>query len=142
MDDTDVPADALTDLRSDNNELSVWAVGPDGPDLTRVLTAFASARNHLDKLDYALIDEDIAKSIPIMVNPSEAATPYSTANRLHRSLCQLSVKKIAKLAEAIMALDKKRISEKQIKTMLVDALKSGALDRTRIDPKLLSQLER
>lgn len=74
MDDADIPADALTDLRSDHNELSVWAVDPDGPDLNRALTAFASARSQLDKLDYALIDEDIATSISIMVNPSEAAT--------------------------------------------------------------------
>lgn len=40
----EIPADALTDLRADHNELSVWSVDPDnGTNLKMVLAALASS---------------------------------------------------------------------------------------------------
>jgi hypothetical protein len=139
--DEDIPADALTDLRSTNNELSVWAITTEVTDVSLALTAFASARANLDKLDYVLIDEGIPQSVSIRVDTCEGLTPCSSANHLHRNLAQLTVRKVSSLAVAIMALDKKRVTEKQVKTMLVEALNKGALDRNRVNPKLLSQLE-
>jgi hypothetical protein len=41
----------------------------------------------------------------------------------------------------MMPLNRVRIPEKRIKTLLVDALRSGALDRGRIQAKLLAELE-
>jgi hypothetical protein len=76
----DVPADALTDLRADNNELSVWRVEPDQSDLNTALAAMAANRERLDKLDYALIDEAILPGITTKSVCSEGRSPHLAAN--------------------------------------------------------------
>jgi hypothetical protein len=61
----DAPADALSDLRTENNALSVWIIESDHASLNMALAALASNREKFDKLDYTLIDEGILRSIPI-----------------------------------------------------------------------------
>jgi hypothetical protein len=138
----DVPADALTDLRTDKNELSVWSVEADGTNLDAVLAAVAANRHRLDKLDYTLLDE--ARLIPIQIKceRSEGITPHVTANgAMHRDLKELTVQKIAQLAKEMMPLTRVRVPETEVRGLLLEALKNGALDRGRIQAKLLSELE-
>lgn len=138
----DVPADALTDLRSDGNELSVWGVEPDRSNLNVALVAVASNRKRLEKLDYTLVDEAILPTIPIKCVPSEGGTPHPAANAtLHRDLVELAARKVADLAQKMMPLERVRIPEKQVAVLLRDALRSGAIDRARIEPNLLNELE-
>jgi hypothetical protein len=138
----DVPADALTDLRADHNELSVWRVEPDLANLDVALAALASNRHHLDKLDYTLLDEATLPGIPIKCVRSDGSTPYLAANAtVHRDLIELTVQKVARLAEQMIGLQRVRVSEKQVERLLREALERGALDRTRMASKLLSELE-
>jgi|ERR1017187_7088252 hypothetical protein len=139
----DVPADALSDLRSDQNELSVWRVEPDDPAiLNTALAALASSRQRLDKLDYTLLDEAILPAIPIKCLKSDGRTPHSTANgTLHWDLTELTAQKVLVIAVEMMPLKRVRVSQKEVKRLLCDALEKGALDRARIAPGLLSELE-
>jgi hypothetical protein len=138
----DVPADALTDLRAQNNELSVWMVEADRSNLDVALTAVASNRKILEKLDYTLLDEAILSTIPIKCARSEGSSPYLTANAtVHRDLVELTVQKIARLAHEMMPLKRVRVTRQEVGILLRGALRSGALDRARIEPKLLSELE-
>jgi hypothetical protein len=138
----EVPADALTDLRSENNELSVWSVEQDRSNVDTALAAAAGARKKLDKIDYTLIDEGILPGIRIKCVKSEGQTPHTTANTsMHHDLTELTVRKISDLAHAMMPLERMRLSEKKVKRLLQDALQGGALDRARIDPKLLTELQ-
>ena len=138
----DVPADALTDLRANNNELSVWSVELDRSNLDIALAAVASSRERLDKLDYTLLDEAILPEIPITCVGSEGDTPHLTANTAqHRALIELTVQKVAQLAHAMMPLSRGRVTETGVKRLLRDALQRGMLERARIKPKLLHELE-
>jgi hypothetical protein len=138
----DVPADALTDLRTIDNELSVWRIEQDHSNLKMALAAVASNKDRLDKLDYTLFDEAILPAIPIQCITSEGGTPHAAANAaIHRDLTELTVKKVSDLAHEIMATNLVRVPEKDVKLLLREALQSGALDRARIKPKLLSDLE-
>jgi hypothetical protein len=139
----DVPADALTDLRADHNALSVWSVTPDDlTNLSMVLAALASNRQRLDKLDYALIDEAVLPAIPVKCVKSDGVTPHSAANgTLHRDLIELTAQKVVRIAIEMMPLKRVRVSEKQVKGLLLEALQTGVLDRNRIQPTLLNELE-
>jgi hypothetical protein len=139
----DVPADALTDLRADHNELSVWCVEPDdSASLSEVLAALASRRQTLDKLDYTLLDEAILPTIPIKCVKTDGCTPHSTANvGLHRDLIELTAQKIVRIAVEMMPLARIRVPQKEVRRLLRDALERGVLDRARIDPHLLGELE-
>ncbi len=138
----EVPADALTDLRATDNELSVWRVDPDQKNLNDVLAAIASHRDRLDKLDYTLIDEAVLQPLSVECVKSEAKTPHPLANTsAHRDLIKLTVRKIARLAHEMMQLPRVRVPEKQVKQLLVDALESGALERSKMKPDLLISLQ-
>jgi len=142
MDESDVPADVLTDLRAEKNELSVWRVTPDHSNVSSILTALASQRQRLDKLDFTIFDDSVLDGIGIRCKPSEGDTPHITANvTLHADLIELTVRKVALLAEVLMPFERERKSRKEVQHLLIDALTSGALDRNRMDAKLLSELE-
>ena len=142
MESGDVPADALTDLRADKNELSVWGIELDRSNLNMALAAVASHRKRLDKLDYTLLDEAILSAIPVKCVPSEGVTPCPAANlTIHRDLVELTVQKVADLAHKMMPLNRIRVSEREVRALLRHALQSGAIDRSRVEPKLLGELE-
>src|SRR5687768_2781573 len=71
----DVPADALSDLRTQSNTLSVWLVDENQTNLETIIEAFAAGRNQLDKLDYTLITDQTLPPIPIAVALVEGNTP-------------------------------------------------------------------
>jgi hypothetical protein len=138
----DVPGDALTDLRTENNGLSVWGVEPDRSNLNTALAAVASNRKRLDKLDYTLLDEAVLPAIPIKCVRSEGITPHLAANAaMHRDLVEITVQKLAHLAHEMMTLERVRVTQRQVGVLLREALQSGAIDRTRIEPNLLMELE-
>ena len=107
-----------------------------------MLVAIASSRERLDKLDYALLDEQLLPQLAINCIRSDGRTPHAGANgAMHRDLTELTVQKVASLAEAMMPLERVRVPENNIKLMLIDAIKSSVLDRHRIATKLRTSLE-
>jgi hypothetical protein len=141
MDAGEVPADALSDLKVTDNAISVWQVEADRTNLEMIITALASSRERLDKIDYTLLDEAVLSEIRIESVNSEAVTPHVQANTAHRDLVRLTVKKVALLASEMMPLDRVRIPQKDVKRLLLEALRSGVIDRGRINSGLLGELE-
>jgi hypothetical protein len=142
----DVSSDALTDLRTTSNELWVWVVEDSAANLNTVIVALASDRQSLSKLDYALLDKAELRMLEIRWKQSEGETPHEAANKAwHRDLTQLTASKVALLAASMQPVDQRphtRVPEKEIREMLVAALQSGALNRARMQPSLLRELER
>jgi hypothetical protein len=142
MGPSDVPSDALVDLKSADNKISVWRIEADRSNLHIALTAVASNRDRLDKLDYTLVDESIISAIPIALSEADGASAHASANaNLHRDLVELTVARVAKLAERMMPLERFRLSEKEVRKLLVEGLDSGQLDRGKMSAKLLEQLK-
>jgi hypothetical protein len=137
----DVPADALTDLRTHNNGLSVWNVDTDRSNLDSVIVAVASNRERLDKLDYALFDEAVLSPLGIRCIKSDGDSPHQSANvTMHRDLTELTAQKLASLAAAMMPLQRVRVPQNQVKRMILSAVQSNVLDEARMPKTLLTQL--
>jgi hypothetical protein len=136
-----VPADALTDLRADNNALSVWRVESDQSNLSPVILAVTSGRQRIDKLYYTLIDETILGPINIALISMEAKTPCMEANLLHCDLIELTARKVVTLAHEMMNFQRERITESKVKRLLKAALQDNRLDRAIIHTDLLAELE-
>jgi hypothetical protein len=142
MSPDDLPADVLTDLRASNNELSVWSTELDRSNIDAAIVAAASSRERIDKLDYTLFEEEALIPLGIKCVKSDGGTPHPLANgTMHRDLVQLTVHNVVHLAGMMMPLERMRVSEKQIRLMLLNALQNGDVERTRIGPKLLADLE-
>lgn len=132
-------ADALLDLQTRNNRLSVFRIDNDN-DIQRVVVALAATRDHIANLDYAIFDDDelIAQGIDITQTVGE--TPDKTANILHCDIHNLTARQIELIARTIALADHTRIHSRDIQTMLTDALQSGDLETDGIRPAVLNRI--
>lgn len=135
----ELQADALLDLRTMGNELSLWDVS----DLSveqRVAVALAANRNNLDHLDYAVLDVGEPRPLRSSMREETGNTPDSVANALHVNLYNVTVEVVSRLASMIAVSAQKRILRKDLKGFLLAGLQSGTLLRERMKPGLLSDL--
>jgi hypothetical protein len=77
----ELPGDALVDLRTQNNELSVWRIEPDNRNLDDVIAALASNKTgHVDKFDYVLLDDAVVERLGIDCVKRDGDSPHGDAN--------------------------------------------------------------
>ena len=125
----DVQADALGDLITKNNELSVWHIYDDRSNLDRIIAALASKRDVLSNFDFALFDQNIIQETGIKFQRTKGISLDVEANDLwHLDLYELSASDIVKLATAIANNgDLKRVSEREVKSILTSAITVGTI---------------
>ena len=132
-------ADALLDLQTRNNRLSVFRVDSDN-DIQRVVVALAASRDHVANIDYAVFDDDELIAQGIGITQTVGETPDKTANMLHHDIHNLTVRQIELLARTIALADHTRIHRRDIQTMLRDALQSGDLEPDVVRPGVLTRI--
>ncbi len=72
---SDAQADALDDLRTKSNALSVFVINEDRSNLERVATAFAASGDELTNIDYAIFDDDVLHRLGVPPRPEPGRTP-------------------------------------------------------------------
>jgi len=141
----EVPADALVDLRTQNNELSVWRIEPDRANLNAVIAALASNKtDRLANLDYVLLDEEVVIALGIQSVKSDGDSPHRHANsHWHWDLVHLTAAKVLGLAREMKRreAEHKRVQHTAVREILRAALQGGELDRDVVKADLLDQLE-
>lgn len=138
----ELQADALRDLKTTGNELSVYHVQEGETNLVQIITALAAGRDSVANFDYALISQEVVTTLQIKVKQSPGETRDATVNEWHRDLCELSADKVMDLARAIQnEADKRRILGKKLLGHLREAIRSGRIDRDRLKPQLKAKLE-
>jgi hypothetical protein len=145
LEEGEVPGDALVDLRTQKNELSVWRVDPVGRNLNAVIAALASNKtDRVDNLDYVLVDEEVLTQLGIRTVQSEGQSPHPQANsNWHVDLVELSGARILNLAHEMKRrqAEHKRVQHKVVREILRAALQGGELQRQSLNVKLLAELE-
>lgn len=131
----EVPADAMKDLRTDNNALSVFEVAEEA-DARRIAIAIAAGKEDFGHCEWFLFDDSVLGPLGILVEESEGTTPYVGINGLHRDLNQLTGRKLVALAEAIPMDMFDFVLKKDVETAIVSSVRSGELDINRINRKL------
>lgn len=136
----ELQADALGDVSTQDNTLSVWYVDDAATNLDQVLTAIASTRSVPSNLDYVLLDESIITQLGIEVVDDPAATPFPSANNWHRNLVHLTRRKLLDLVAFIAQSPRPRRQSDDLKELLRQARDAGLLDQARVQPTLLAHL--
>lgn len=138
----EIQADALGDIVTSSNALSVWLVEDDKSNLEEVIVALAVCGDTISNFDYTLIDVDLLSNIDIKIETKEGLSPYSRANHWHRDIVELTTSKILKLAEAIFFhSDRKRVAEKQVLTWVKVVIQNGQIDRTKLTSGITKRLD-
>jgi hypothetical protein len=118
-------ADEVTNLKTSNNELSVYAVSRDDTTAFRVATALAASRQKLQDFDYILFEDAVLIGLDIRVKSSSGTTPDAEVNTWHSDLIQLSGTTLARLAAELRKLPKGRFLKERLQDDLLIAVKPG-----------------
>jgi hypothetical protein len=135
-------ADALGDLVTSNNTLSVWLVEDDKSNLDQVIVALASTSDNISNLDYALVKVDLLLNIGIKIESKEGLTPYSKANKWHRDIEEMTATKLYKLAEIIFIhSDIARVSQKDILNLIKVAVQKEEIDKAKLKEGIINKIK-
>ncbi len=128
-------ADALGDLNTSDNRLSVWHIQDNRANLEQVVTALAATSRHPSNLDCALFDQQLVSEIGVKIEHTSGESSYEEANVWHRDLGELSADKLMQLATVIMRHgEKQRFSERRVLSLVKHAVDSGSIDREKLQP--------
>lgn len=136
----DLRADALSDLLTDANKLSVW-VERDEVSLRRILAAVAAKRDLLVKLDFIVFDFAILGQIGIEHEQVAGDTQDSVVNACHVDLVQLTAEKLSNFGSRIRAARKaERYQHKTVAQLIQDSLDRGFIDRNLLKPAVAAKM--
>jgi hypothetical protein len=141
LEEGEIQADALGDLVTSGNTLSIWLVEDDKSNLEQVIVALVSSCDNISNFDYALINVDLLLSVGIKIDTKEGLTPYLRANQWHRDLVELTTNKLFKLAE-VMAIHstRERVSEKTVLNLIRAAVQNEKIDKTKLKEGVIKRL--
>jgi hypothetical protein len=130
----EIQADALVDIGTQSNELSVYYVDDQKTCLDQVAVALALLCNYVSNLDYVLIREDDLDDARIKVRPSpnHGQTPDDIVNSQHCDIYEVSAQKLLALAAIIKNSEIGRITEPNLRRKAARALFEKRMDRTKI----------
>ena len=139
----DLQANVLKDLNAKDNRLSVWLVDDDLTNLDDVAVALASNSNQVDKLDIALLKEEIVCKLGIEIEQALGKTPYTAANDWHRNLRDLSLLKCVGLAYGIFdnSCTIKRYPEKDVLRLLCRAVSTRRVQLSDLQEKVRKKVQ-
>lgn len=138
----DVAADALSNLRTTGNTLSVWQIDENRTNLDRVVAALAAGRMKLDKFDYALIDRQALEPLGIRLVKEAGGSSDQDANaRWHHDITGLSGSTLLELAYTLQTrAEFKRIHKKNVRNLIVASIDNRFIDPTHLEAKLRKDL--
>jgi hypothetical protein len=134
----EIPADPLTDFRTQDNQLSMFIVEDNQSNLAQVITALAATRGRPDKYDYLLFEEQVLSTVNVTVHRTRGDTPDNAVNSWHLDLVDLSGSKLLALVTEILhgQFVTGRWQEHMVKDSLQKGLEAGRLDPSRMPRSL------
>lgn len=123
----DVEADLLADLKTQENELSIWHIEDDRSNLERVLAALAAGCKALDRLDYLLFDSQALDSLGIEYRKSAGDSCDPELNeKFHFDAVRLSGRILVGLARGMKdGAEKARVQASRVKALISWAVGLG-----------------
>ena len=144
LDELEIFADPLCDLNTRGNKLSIWIVEDDLSNLNRIALAFSATRDFPAQFDYIIFTDQLINELSLEIDEeSPGNTPDQYANTFHRDIIKLSAQKVLAITEQLTHDGiKKRIPEREIKTLLINALDKGLISEAQLRDNMLIRLDR
>jgi hypothetical protein len=140
--------DALGDLSTKDQTLSFWLIDSDKSNLERVISSMAAVNDPQSNFDYALISLQkfeelflIPQGLNIIRSEGNTYDEYVNKN-WHRDLTSLSVMKLCELADLISSESQiTRIWPKNVLKLVANGVKSGHINKSKINDKYLTKIK-
>jgi hypothetical protein len=139
----DLRADALRDLETEQNTLSIFEVDEgSGISASRILAAMAARCSNLAKADFVVFDSAIFGELGIALERVEGETFDAGVNARHMNLVQLTAGKLADFGSRIRSGgDKKRYTKKDVRELIRDSVARGFIDASQLTPDVRKHID-
>lgn len=139
----ELQADALGDLRTANNTLSVWEIADDRANLNAVIAAIAAGKNTAGNFDFALFTTTAVLEKKIKITEERGKTLDEGVNGFHRDLTELSMAKLLALAEIIhRQATRERVIEPDVLALIETAIEDGRIKRDSVSQYIRGKLQK
>lgn len=145
--DNEIPADVTADLRTEDNELSLWTRLPGETGLDAVFLALAAGprMRELDKMDVAWVSDHILKNEAIQLQPSPGETLVADLQGRHVNAIQLDLTRLGAIAEKIAAAIEgqqfHRKTKAEIVELLGEAVRAGRVEVGSLQDRVRAKVE-
>lgn len=141
--DADPPADAVTDLKTTDNRLSVFVTDGSEASLRYIIAAMAANANHIDDVQYCLLDESCVREIGLEILENPGKTKCQSVDSLHRDLVNLRSSSLSKLTATMKNKARFEVCiSKQVCTWLHLAIQEKQIDPSKLASDLKSDYEK
>lgn len=139
----DVRADALWDLKTEQNALSVYLLdSKDEGLINRFVAALAAIRQRVVHFDYALVDLESFRTLGLALADAPGVTPDSTVNGWHKNVIELTAEKVAKVAAHIQGSGEfGRVQAKDVGRLIRRSLDANLLDVGLVDGSVREEVQ-
>ena len=144
-----ISADAVTScLRTKANALSVWEChGPERPDVLGPVLALAAELERLDSIQVVAISRSSLEASGVALEATPGSTPVADLVPTHRDLVRLHLDTLGALARVIAAAVRQettsyQFSKKQVRDLIIGAIRARRVDIVRLKPCLREDIER
>ena len=137
-----LPADPLSDLCTEGNDLSLWAVQEDQSNLNQVITAMAAQAGTVRNIDVVLIQ---ARQLEPHweIDEAEGRTPLAPAKAYHRNVVGLAAVDMPRIAELIRQHgDFQEFSDHDVRNLIVSCIDDGTLRAADLQPGVQAHLRK
>ncbi len=143
---TDIMADAISDIRTSGNTLSVWKIDSlEQLDEAALALAVSSKTSKIEKMDIVWIDEECFHSKGISIVEADGDTAVGDLIKTHRDLCGLNYKLLGDIAEIIIGellhnKNYKRYTKNSVQKALCNAYRNRRIEEEKCTPELLKEI--
>ena len=141
--------DAISDLRTTNNTISLWRVDSEAELLTAMLALAASSKSSkIENVSLVWFPEEALLNRNIQLDTdSPGDTIVSDLAQFHRDACKITYKSLGDLAvlimtELIQEKHYKRFGRAEVKQALVNAYKDHRIAEEKCMPVLLEEIKK
>lgn len=138
----ELQADALADLKTTGNRLSVWLIQDDKSNLERVIAALASTCDVPTNIDFVLMDQSELQRLGIKWENTKGDSHDEQINHTHHlDLLELTATKLYDFANQIQVIGiKERYLEKTVMRLLIGAIRAGLIPQSKLKDRLRSEI--
>lgn len=145
-DDALFTGDAIADLRTQGNTLSVW-YSSDGSDLDEIIVALALSRSRIDKLCFVIIDDNYISDLNIRLDNIPGLAPGLNSQQIldkHRDLTEIDYWRLGLIAEhmykRVEQNHKGLITKQGLKELIKDYVAKGLINKEQLSEGIRNSL--
>ncbi len=136
-------ADALKDLQTNDNILSLWEVDNEQQNLGRIIAALASNCDNISAFDYILIEKSQLEESGIQINKNieEAKTlDLELNNQCHYHAIRLSASKIATVANIMKKGYMDRYPVNRVTELIKQSINNNLIDYHKLSQSVQEKI--